>query len=206
MRRQTPDGLTTIFAHARTFARAGEWGVEIQAEFADGTAAIQRIGFQVLADSASPTIGEAAPRVETPTASDVENDLARLASALTPNPAFYVQSLADALESGKPTVLLFATPAFCQTRFCGPAYELTGELQTRYAEAVNFVHVEVYSDLPDPAATGWQLAPAMQTYGLRTEPWLFVIGGDGRVAYRVEGLFTAEEVEEQLVPLLGNAR
>jgi hypothetical protein len=202
IRRQTPDGLTTIFTQDREFDRAGDWGVEVQASFADGSASVKRIGFKVLPDSPAPLPGEAAPSVETAVASDVDNDLSKLSSSLTPNPAFYEQSLSDALTNGKPTVLLFATPAFCQTRFCGPAYEMTSELQTQYADQMNFIHVEIYSGLPDPSVNNWQLAPAMEAFGLSTEPWLYLLDSSGVVVYRVEGLFTVEEVEQYIPAVL----
>ena len=131
----------------------------------------------------------------------MNNDLSRLSSAAAPNPAFYEMSLAQAIANGKPTVLLFATPAFCQTRFCGPAYELTDELQQRYGHTVNFVHVEVYTGLPDPAANNWEVAPAMQIFGLTTEPWLYLIDSEGTIVYRVEGIFTTAEVERHLQAL-----
>lgn len=197
-RLQTPDGLTTMFAHERTFERAGDWGVEVQARFPDGTAAIRRIGFEVLA--ASPTLkpGDKAPALDTPTAAAMHNDLSRLTSASAPNPAFYELSLAEALANDKPTLLLLATPAFCQTRFCGPAYELTSELQRRHGDAFNFVHVEVYTGLPNPAANNWEVTPVMTAFGLSTEPWLFLIDAGGTIVYRVEGMFTTTEVEYHL--------
>jgi hypothetical protein len=201
-KRQTDDGLTTIFTQDRDFDRAGDWGVEIQATFPDGSASIKRIGFQVLPDSASPVPGESAPSVETAVAADVGNDLAKLTSALTPNPAFYEHTLAEAMTNGKPTVLLFATPAFCQTRFCGPAYEITSELQAKYDDQVNFIHVEIYTGLPDPSANNWQLAPAMTAFGLSTEPWLFLLDRNGVVVYRVEGLFTVDEIDQYIPELL----
>lgn len=194
----TPDGLTTIFTHEREFERAGEWGVEVQARFPDGSAALRRIAFEVLDESPTLKQGEIAPAVETPTLTTAGDDLNKLTSASVPNPAFYEVTLAEAMTNGKPTVLLFATPAFCQTRFCGPAYEQISKLQNRYAGEVNFVHVEVYTGLPDPATNNWEIAPAMSAFGLTTEPWLYLIGEDGRVLYRVEGVFTMAEVERQL--------
>lgn len=198
----TPDGLTTVFAQDREFAKAGKWGVEIQARFADGTASMKRIGFEVLAESSSPIPGEAVPSVETATGSEVNNDLSKITSAPEPNPAFYEQSLSEAISNGKPTVLLFATPAFCQTRFCGPAYEVTSELQQRYGNEINFVHVEIYTGLPNPADNDWEMAPAMSAFGLTTEPWIFLIDRQGVVVYRVEGLFTTEEIEHYFPTLL----
>ncbi len=113
-------------------------------------------------------------------------------------------SLAQAITSGKPTVFLLATPAFCQSRLCGPAYDITSELQKRFGDRLNFIHVEVYTGLPDPSATNWQLAPAMKILGLETEPWLYIIDKEGTVAYRVEGLFTEAEVENHIRSLLNS--
>ncbi|HXF63779.1 MAG TPA: hypothetical protein VNK95_19295 [Caldilineaceae bacterium] len=202
VRLQTPDG-TTVFAHEREFTRAGDWGVEIQARFADGRAAIKRISFTVLAESPTLKPGEVAPAADTPTLASGASDLSQLTSAPSPNPALYNISLAEALANDLPTVLLFATPAFCQTRFCGPAYELFSELQQRYQGRANFIHVEVYTGLPNPASNNWEIAPAMAAFGLSTEPWLYLLDADGIVVYRVEGLFTTEEVERHLQALLG---
>ncbi len=198
----TPDGATAIFAHNRSFDRAGAWGVEVYAQLSATQSAVKRIGFEVVAASPALRVGQTAPPVDTPTAASVDGHLERLASARAPLAGLYQVSLAEALKNGKPTVVLFATPAFCQTRFCGPAYEVTGNLLARYGAAANFVHVEVYSGLPDPSANNWQIAPAMAAFGLATEPWLYLIDADGVVAYRVEGLFTEAEVEAQLQALL----
>jgi hypothetical protein len=197
-RLQTPDGLTTIFAQERTFDRPGSWGVEVQAKLLDGSAAVKRIGFEVLAASPSLLPGELVPALDTPTTATVNGDLNQLTSAPAPNPAFYQLSLAEALTNGKPTILFFATPAFCQTRFCGPAYDIVSEVQRHYGDAVNFVHVEVYSGLPNPAANNWELAPAMTAFGLSTEPWLYLIDRQGKIIHRVEGLVTEQEIEAHL--------
>ena len=136
-------------------------------------------------------------------AADVGGNLRMISSAPHPNPAFYHQTLAQALATGKPTMLLFATPLFCQTRLCGPSYDVMDHLQQRYGSALNYVHVEVYTGLPNPAETNWQLDPAMAAFGLQTEPWLFLIDKTGTIVYRVEGLFTEGEIDQHLKPLLG---
>jgi hypothetical protein len=195
------DGQTVIYAHERAFDRAGRWGVQIDATQPDGTTLSRNIVFDVLADSSALMIGEQAPKIDSPTAADVDGDLTKLTSASEPNAAFYDMSIEDALANDKPTVLLFATPAFCQTRFCGPDYEITSGLQQRYGDQLNFVHVEVYSGLPNPEANGFQFAEPMDDFGLRTEPWLYVIDADGTVTWRVEGLFTEGEVVTALAEL-----
>ncbi|MCL4261989.1 MAG: hypothetical protein KJ069_02180 [Anaerolineae bacterium] len=189
-----PDGLTTIFAQVRTFDRAGEWGLQVTAQLANGKTAVQRIRFNVSADSRSILTGEAAPRLQTPTLADADGDFSRITSAWEPNPTFYRLSLDEALRNGKPTVLLLATPAFCRTRFCGPAYEIVSELESAFGDTVNFIHVEVYAGLPDPSQNDWELSPIMTAFGLETEPWVYVMDAAGQVIYRAEGVFAAEDI------------
>ncbi len=68
---------------------------------------------------------------------------------------------------------------------------------------VNFIHIEVYTGFnepgfaPDPA----HLAPAVGAdyWNLPSEPWVFVMDGQGVVTGRFEGVMAAEE----LTALLG---
>jgi hypothetical protein len=204
VRLETPDRLTTIFANERKFERAGNWGVVIQARLPDGSAGMASIGFQVLAESPTLKVGQKMPALDTPTAGQVNDNLKLLTSSIRPNPAFYRSSLAQAVQSGKPTLLLLSTPAYCTSRMCGPAYDTTGDLQKLYGDRINFVSVEVYTGLPNPAESNWQLNPVMQDLGLATEPWLFLVDKNGTVAYRVEGLFTADEVQKHISSILAS--
>jgi hypothetical protein len=144
------------------------------------------------------TPGEKVPAITTPTLNDVNQDLGLLTSARQPEPALYNLSLDQAVTNGQPTLLLFATPEFCQTRFCGPAYDTFIDLQQRYGQQVNFIHVEVFAGLPNPANNGFKLSPPVEAFGLSSDPWLYLIAKNGEVLYRVEGLFTAPEIEQQL--------
>jgi hypothetical protein len=42
----------------------------------------------------------------------------------------------------------------------------------------------------------------MDAFGLSTEPWLYLLDHSGVVTYRLEGLFTVEEVEQHILALL----
>ncbi len=193
-RLSSTDGLTVIYADERTFDRAGAWGVRVEARQPDGITLTRNIRFEVVPDSPSVAIGEQIPDVDSLTAEDVSGDLTQLTSANEPNPSFYQLSISDALANEMPTIVLFATPSFCQTRFCGPDYEIISDVEQRFGDQLNFVHVEVFSGLPNPAANGWQYAQPMLDFGLATEPWLYVADADGVVRWRVEGLFTEGEV------------
>jgi hypothetical protein len=202
VRLETPDRQTTIFANDRKFARPGNWGVVIQARSPNGSVERANLGFQVLAETPTLKVGQKMPPLDTPTAAQVNDNLKLLTSSTRPNPAFYRTSLAQAVQSGKPTLLLLSTPAFCTSRLCGPAYDTTGDLQKLYGDKINFVSVEVYTGLPNPADSNWSLNPIMKSLGLSTEPWLFLVDKNGTVAYRVEGLFTADEVQNHIQAVL----
>ena len=70
----------------------------------------------------------------------------------------------------KPVVLLFATPALCQSRVCGPVVDIAEQVKRDRGDEAAFIHMEIYND--NPANEG--LRPQVQAYGLPTEPWLFV--------------------------------
>lgn len=199
----TKRGDVTIFAFDREFSHAGDWGVEVEVTFPDGSEALNGIRFFVEEDSPSIKPGDKAPVIHTPVFADVDQNLSLLSSAERPNPAFYTTSLDESLSSGRPTLLLFATPAFCQTRFCGPAYDIFNELFQVYKYDINFIHIEVFTGLPNPALNNYAVSPAMQKFGLESEPWIFLIDKDGVVLYRVEGLFTVEELKTNIKTHLG---
>jgi len=194
----TERGDVTIFAFDREFSHAGDWGVEVEVTFPDGSEALSGIRFFVEEDSPSIKPGNKAPVIHTPVSEDVNQNLSLLSSAEKPNPAFYATSLDKSISSGQPTLLLFATPAFCQTRFCGPSYDIFNELYGIYEDNINFIHVEVFSGLPNPEINNYAVTPAMEQFGLESEPWVFLIDKNGIVLYRVEGLFTLDELKKNI--------
>ena len=102
-------------------------------------------------------------------------------------------SLDAALAERKPLAVLFATPAFCQTATCGPVLDVLLAEQTAYADRVRFVHVEIFKD-----RNAKDTAPAVQTYKLQAEPWLFLAGADGKVRERISGPYDKTELRSAL--------
>jgi hypothetical protein len=217
-------GLPAAFYVAYpTFDKPGNWGVEIQVLLPGQSApSVSRQRLEVKEQSNVPNIGSPAIATKTLTVKDVP-DVAQLSSGTKPDPAMYQISLDQALKSGKPTALLFATPAFCRTATCGPSLDVMQGLQKTYADKVNFIHVEVYkypfeqsvnlqasaqaaasqSNRPlteEEARTG--LADAMVAWHLESEPWLFLIDAKGIVAGRYEGGITKEEIGPALEKLI----
>jgi hypothetical protein len=88
-------------------------------------------------------------------------------------------------------VLVFATPLLCQSRVCGPVVDIALQVEDEYRDKVKFIHMEVYrgNDANNP------IRPQLAAFRLQSEPWAFVIGKDGRIVSRIEGAYSASELE-----------
>lgn len=146
-----------------------------------GTAAIQ---VRSADESQLPAPGEEAISAQTPTFDD---DLGfEILCTVQPEPcSMHTISLDQALEEGRRTVVLFATPQFCQTAVCGPSVETLDGLTGDFPD-LTFVHSEIFTEVPEDIATA-PLTPAVEAWGLPTEPWLFTIGEDGVILDRLDG-------------------
>jgi hypothetical protein len=56
---------------------------------------------------------------------------------------------------------------------------------------VSFIHNEIYVDNNPNKG----LRPQLTTFGLETEPWVFVIDRSGKVVQRFEGALSVEELK-----------
>lgn len=190
-------GARGTFVAYPLFDRAGNWGLEVEAQRPGQAPVTLRTTIAVTERGTAPKIGDPAPRSTTPTAR-VVTDLTTISSDSTPDPRLYQLSVDQAVTSGTPSLILFATPGYCETAVCGPGVDVLGRLADRFGDAVNVVHVEVYQ-LPYDAG---KMVPAMQEWGLQSEPWLFVVDKDGRIAGRYEGGITSEELEPDVAKLV----
>jgi hypothetical protein len=94
----------------------------------------------------------------------------------------------------QPIVLVFATPALCQSRVCGPVVDVAQQVADEFKGKADFIHMEVYAD-NDPSKG---LRPQLKAYGLPTEPWTFLIGRDGFIKDRIEGAYGVSELEDAM--------
>ncbi len=188
-----------------TFDKAGNWGVEIETRLSgQPQPSTSRLRLEVKQKSDTPNVGQPAIAVKTPTVKDTP-DLSHLSSGTEIDPAMYQISLDDALKSGKPTALLFATPGFCQTATCGPSLQVMQGLQKTYGDKMNFIHVEVYKYPFGESAQRQDtsgLSEPMVAWHLQSEPWLFLIDAQGTIAARFEGGITKEELGPALEKLI----
>ena len=199
------EGTQGLYVANVDFPNAGRWGTRFEATFPDGSVKAVRADYDVRESGTSPALGASAPSVATPTADQVGGDLAKLSTDTEPVRRFYETSIADALAAGKPFVLTFATPAFCQTRLCGPTLDIVKDVAKANPD-LTFINVEPYrmtfSDgrLQPELDENGQLQAAAWTdaWGLPSEPYTFVIAADGTVAAKFEGVLGAEELTQAL--------
>ena len=128
----------------------------------------------------------------------------------TPDPELYQLTIPEAIISGKPTVIVFATPAFCTSPTCGPQVDTVAELKDLYWDEANFIHVELY-DNPEEIQGDLDkavLSSLVHDWGFSSiahwfnESWTFLLGRDGRIAQRFEAFATLVELEEALLAAL----
>lgn len=190
---ETVPGERGLYVGHVSFDEPGDWGAEVTIT-GDGIDELQRVAFEVLESSKTPEIGERAPSLDTPTADDV-NKLSKITTDAHPDPDFYELSIADALKAQRPFVVVFATPKFCTSAVCGPTLDIVKGVSPGFPR-INFLHVEVYTNLDDPSAL--EVVPAVEEWGLPTEPWVFVVDARGRVVAKYEGTVSAQELEAEL--------
>jgi hypothetical protein len=153
-------------------------------------------GFQVLDVKAKPAavaIGERAPASDNPTID--REPASRITTADPPDVGLLRYSVADSLAKHAPFVVAFATPAFCQSRTCGPTVDVVDAVRRRFdSRGIRFIHIEIYEDnTPGNGVNRW-----VREWRLPSEPWVFIVGRDGIVRDRFEGAVSVAELSRSV--------
>ncbi len=143
-----------------------------------------------------PQVGERPPKITTLTAADVGNDLEKIDTRIPPDQMHKVD-FAEVLGK-KPIVLVFATPALCQSRVCGPVVDVAQQVADKYEPEADFIHQEVYVD--NEIEKG--LRPQLKAFHLPTEPWTYLIDAEGVIKDRISGAYGVDELEEAMQTIL----
>lgn len=144
--------------------------------------------------SQAPAPGKAATAVATPTTAKALG-YSRICTQ-DPPCGMHEISLDAALKSKRPVMLIFATPAFCQTVVCGPAVGTVDEVRGggEWGETA-WIHCEIYTD------QGQTLGRPVKQWNLPTEPWLFSIDAKGTITDRLDGPMVTEDIERMATGL-----
>jgi hypothetical protein len=184
-----------VYTASVTFLRPGAWGLEVLARPAGGAVESARLRVEVLEVPRAPLPGRPAPRSRNPVAGDVM-DLRTIDSSEPPDPRLHQTRIADAIAQGRPQVIVFATPKHCTSRVCGPVVDVVRTLIPIHGNRVVFVHQEIWT------SPGQTFTPTVQEWNLHSEPWIFVVDGEGVIRARFEGLTTRRELEAALQEML----
>ena len=136
-----------------------------------------------------PRVGDPAVKVSTPTRASVRGDINKIETRVPPD-SMHETDLAEVLGK-RPVILLFSTPAICQSRVCGPVVDIAEQVKADHEDEAEFIHMEIYNE--NEVERGFR--PQVLRWGLPTEPWAFAIDRDGKIAARLEGAFSARELE-----------
>ena len=199
-----PLGGQGTFSTTLNFDTPGFWEVEATVTGEDGSPIVAKGAVEVKERSATPAVGDPAPRSLTATLSDT-TDIATITSDFTPDPDLYRLSVREALEEDKPVLIAFSTPKFCVSATCGPQLDIVSQLRERYSGQANFIHVEVFKDPhlivgARPPKGGY--VDAVHEWSLPSEPWTFVIDKAGKIHAKFEQFAAAEEIEAALREVL----
>ena len=173
----------------------GVWGVEAKVDRPAGASKTLRTQFPVSQQPKTPAIGSPAP----PTRQALMAGAADPHVICTAVPAcsFHDVTIADALQQKKPIFLLFATPGYCSSATCGPDLQTVQSLEPDFRGKFTFIHHEIYQDpnaqTPLPGVTEWHLP---------SEPWVFLVDRDGKIAEKFEGGLTRDELAEAAAELV----
>lgn len=191
------------------FTSAGAWKAIFVTEAPGSPQQALGVSFDVVADGSAVAVGEAAPVSRTPTLADVGGDIRLLSTDSVPDPAFYRTSVADALARKAPFVLIFATPAFCQSAQCGPTLNLVKSVAKDSPASVTFINVEPYQLTStegrlQPVLDGQgqlQTVTTVDEWGILTEPWIYTVDRNGIVTDSFEGVVGETELRDAITAI-----
>jgi len=191
---QDPDEAKSVYVADVPFPKAGRYQVVALVNLDGRIVLSSPFEAQVGTPGGPPKVGETAPKVHTPTLDSVAGDAARISTRSPAATGLLKDDLFD-VYGKRPVALLFATPALCQSRVCGPVVDVLEEARaTDKNGSAAYITNEIYKE--NRLDRGLRAQPA--AYGLPTEPWLFVLDAQGKVVERIEGAFSLAEVRRAI--------
>lgn len=127
-------------------------------------------------------VGAVAPSIRTKTLNDVGGDFSRITTYRYPDERMYEYSIDQALKTGKPLVVEFATPGHCTV--CDKQLQMLKALVTKYDSEVIFLHMDQY-----------QNPEAFKAFRVMGDPWTFVIDSKNVVRHVQSGRMLYGELD-----------
>ena len=201
--RPFPLGTRGLYAAQMQFDSPGQWSLDIAVLDENANTLRAELRFEVPEQTAAPANGAPATASDSKTLST--HAIEELTSGTLRDNDLYRISIADAVQSGLPTVIVMASPAFCTNAVCGPQVDVLSELKDKYTGKAHFIHVDFF-DNPDEIQgdlSRARISPTVTEWNLPSTEWSFVVNADGIVHRRFEGFAPLEELEDALLEVLG---
>ncbi|MGH2711945.1 MAG: hypothetical protein ACRDH9_12165 [Actinomycetota bacterium] len=189
------------------FDRPGFWEAEATVDLQGRSTMSATSAFEVLPGPLVPAPGDPAPKVDNLTldTKDAPKEAidSRAGLGPIPDPELHQKTVAESIRDGHPALVVIATPVYCVSKFCGPVTDMVQELAAEYGGRADFIHIEVWRDFEgqvvNKGAADWILRE-----DTLQEPWVFLVGADGRVVERWDNVATRQDIEPYLqdLPLL----
>ena len=184
-----------------SFDEAGFWEVTVDVEI-DGSPRSATAAFEVGDTAHVPVVGDPAPRTENhlPGSPDAPPDAVDSRSdddGTLPDPELHEETIAAALDAGRPVMVVVSTPVYCVSRFCGPITDTVQALARSHGDRMDFVHLEVWRDFENnainKAAAEW-IWP--DRTGDPAEPWVFLVDSTGTIVQRWDNVATEADLAD----------
>jgi hypothetical protein len=190
-----------------TFDRVGIWQADVTADVQGSGTLHLTVQFAVGSKPAFPAPGQKALHTKNLTLASKHVPASAIDSraqngAPIPDPDLHRWTIARALAEHRPILVVFATPVYCTSQFCGPTVDGVEALAKQYENRAVFIHIEIYRKVtskgrvPNQAAVDWLFRS-----GDLIEPWLYLIGSDGVIKDRWAPLYDPSEVAKELAAL-----
>ena len=136
-------------------------------------------------------VGATAPSVKTKTLKDVDGDMSRLTTYRYPDERMYQYSIDEALATGKPVLVEFATPGHCTV--CDKQLQMLKAMVTKYGDDVVFLHMDQYKN-----------PQAFIAFKVKGDPWTFIVDKEGVVQFKQAGRILYGELDYHLGKVVGS--
>lgn len=170
---------------------AGNYGMRADLLTETGESSQAQFAVAIQDDAIAPNVGDAGIGSNSPTGTG--DELKLISSDTNPDVDLYQITLADALANGRPTVISFSTPSYCQTAICAPVLDSVKQLKDSNGGEADFVHIEIFADFET-----FETASTVLEWNLQSEPWTYVVDGNGTITARFAGPVSPSELEAAL--------
>ena len=191
------EGIGVYAATEVTLPVPGVWTIDVQRSGTKSTRLAQT-AVEVLEKAKAADVGARAPSTDNPVdSSPVARELLDSRSGRNgmgtelPDPALHTKVINDLVRDKVPFVVVVSTPAYCQSKFCGPITDLIDSIAKEPASKdVAFVHLEVFAKFggADTTELNRWVIPWINGEGDGHEPWVFVVDRTGKITDRFDNL------------------